>query len=176
MSIALRAAAILLALVFAWAGLAKVAQPRQWRDALGRYSLPAAVRVAALILTPLAELVAVALIMTGQTRAAGAWTLGLIAIFCLALMRARQLQGDRLPCGCFGRTSERDYRLLLLRNAALALPALLLIRAPADVVFFDGFGFRPPDTLPTILVALGVGVALWTALQASHALRRRDPS
>ena len=175
MSIALRAAALLLALVFAWAALAKVVQPGRWRDALSRYSLPVALRVAALILTPLAELVVVALIVGGQSRAAGALVVALIAMFCIALLRARQLQGDRVPCGCFGRTTERDYRLLLLRNAVLAAPAVLLMRARANVVLFEGFAFEPTDVLPAILVGVGLGVALWTMLQASHSLKRRDP-
>jgi hypothetical protein len=72
-------------------------------------------------------------------------------------VRARARVGDRLPCGCFGRTARRDVRLVLFRNAALAALGALVAATPGGATTFRW----PAETelLPTVLVAAAVVLA-----------------
>ncbi len=164
-------AAAVLSVVFAWAALAKLARWRDWRDALGRYDLSGAAKGIATWGVPLVEATILALLIAGRERVAGALVLAVISAFSLAVLRARAARGDRVPCGCFGRASTRDYRALLVRNALLgALAALLLLadrRAPALALP------RGAEALPAGLAAAGLVVAAWMSWQVRSALRRR---
>jgi methylamine utilization protein MauE len=119
--------------VFAWASLAKLLAPGRWRAGLERYDLPGWLRLPALAGTPLAEAAVPVLVLAGRPRAAGLLALGLLAAFSGALAWARTRLGDRVPCSCFGRTRERDVRLLLLRNAGLAALAAIVAAGGAPV-------------------------------------------
>jgi hypothetical protein len=142
-------AADLLVVVFAWAALAKVVRFRRWRSSLDAYRLPFPVILAGAV--PAAEASITVLVLLGRSRMASVGALMLLAGFSMAILRARRLVGDRVPCGCFGGRSQRDYRVLLARNAALAPVALAAFSDPGIVA-------TPGDVevLPAALLLLGV--------------------
>jgi hypothetical protein len=140
--------------VFAWAALSKVVRFRRWRADMETYRLPGEQALA--VAVPLAEGAVPLLALTGRPVAAALVALGLLAGFSFAILRARRLAGDRLPCGCFGGTTRRDFRLLLARNGALALlaAAALADRTP------PWEGARPAEALPLALVAVALLLGL----------------
>jgi hypothetical protein len=165
--------ALLLGAVFAWASVAKILRFAEWKRILSAYGLPPSVHGVTSWGVPLVEALVVTLIVMGETRAGAALALMLLSGFSLALVRARSLQGERLPCGCFGRTKERDYRLLLARNAFLALLPATLLLGGRDVAPLSGA--RAPtgdDLVPTLLALAGILLALWTAREVSGAFRK----
>jgi hypothetical protein len=144
-------AAELVALVFAWAAIGKALRFRRWRGQILGYGLPAAGTLA--VAVPLVEAGVPALVVGGFPTAAGALALGLLAAFSAAILRARRLEGDRLPCGCFGGGDRRDYRLLLARNLALGAVAAAALADPAGDPWAD---VGPAELLPVVLLAVGL--------------------
>lgn len=152
----------LLAVAFFWAAIAKASRPAAWRAALLGYRLPKAVVVPALVLVPVAEIVAGVLLSAGgvASKAGAALSVALLASFSLAVLHARRIAGDRLPCGCFGGGGSRDFRLMLVRNAALGAVAAAILLVPAVA----RYELESPDAtqlLPALLVALGVVLIAW---------------
>ena len=171
--VAVRLLAALLGAVFAWSAVAKLLHMEAWKSALARYRLPAPVERAARGLVPAVELVVPVLILVGSMRAAAALVLVLVGVFSLAVLRARSLEGDRLPCGCFGKTKARDYRLMLVRNSVLAVMASALLLGADDVPLFEGIG--APDgseILPVVLVLVGLVAVAWIAWSAGSSFRK----
>lgn len=164
---------LILAAVFAWAAIAKALRFSDWRAVLVGYRLPGLVARVSSWTVPLAELFVVGLILAGETKAGSALSLMLLSSFSLALVRARALQGVRLPCGCFGARKERDYRLLLARNGSLAvLPAALLLGGH-DLTPLSGLvSPSAGDVLPTLLALVGILLALWTAREVAGAVKK----
>jgi hypothetical protein len=150
-----------LAVAFAWAAISKLAGYQRWRRALSGYALPRGLERIALVGTPVMELVAVGLILSGPLQVAGAFVLALLASFCVVILRAHARQGDRLPCGCFGGTTERDYRLMLIRNAALGFPASVLMLSGNSGLIDRLESFKGSDALPLGLVFVAGGLILW---------------
>jgi hypothetical protein len=146
-------AAELLAAVFAWAAVVKVLRFRRWRTEVAGYRLPAEGLVGAVV--PLAETAVPVLVVSGFPAAAAILGLALLAAFSGAILRARRLQGDRLPCGCFGGRKRRDYRLLLARNLALGVVAMAALADPTRRPWTE---IGPAEMLPILL--LGVGLAV----------------
>ena len=164
-----RGCALLLAGVFAWAAVAKIARWRSWRDALHAYRLPDPAVLPVAVLTPVAEAAVVVALMGGALRVAGAATLALLAGFSAVVVRAQARHGRRLPCGCFGRSSDRDARYLLGRNVLLASLAIVVSLWGEDVAVVDPI--RAPDlseAVPIALSAAGVvaGVLLVGGLRS----------
>jgi hypothetical protein len=162
---------LVLAATFAWASIAKLMAWRRWRSTLRRYGLGRAQEHAAAVGVPAAEALVVALFLAVSARAAAALALALMSAFSLAVVRARALQGDELPCGCFGRAAKRDYREILVRNALLgALAAVALVAGDrARTLQLPG----SQEVLPAALAVTGmvlVGVVAW---QAGGALKKR---
>ncbi len=150
-----------LAIAFAWAALSKLASYERWRGASRGYSLPESLERVAGWGTPAMEIVAVVLVLTGPLGVAGAVILALLASFCLAILSARASKGDRLPCGCFGGTTERDYRLMLIRNAVLAVPAGVLVLS-GETGLIDRLGsIEGSDVVAFGLVLLAGGLIVW---------------
>jgi hypothetical protein len=124
--------AVALGVVFGWAAVAKALSPADWTAGLRRYGLPGAAGRAAAFVVPIVELAVPGLVLAGYPRLAGVLALGLLVVFSAAILRAKGAIGERLPCACFGRSRWRDYRILLLRNAALAgLAVVVALHAPA---------------------------------------------
>ena len=169
-----RIASILLAVAFAWAGIAKLLTYRSWRAVLDRYGLPRPLGAVVAPIVPVAELVLAAVIVFVSPRVGAIAAVGALAAFSLAIMRARAIQGDRLPCGCFGGSAERNYQTMIVRNAVLGTLATIVlisrIRTAIDLP-------PPPtaaDAVPVALVIVGCALALWTALHTASSLRRRE--
>ena len=159
-----------LAVVFAWSACAKFVRYDDWRVALAGYRLPAAMERVARLLVPVAELFVPILFIAGAVKSGAGLVVALVAGFSLAVLRARSFEGDRLPCGCFGKTKVHDYRLMLIRNSFLGALAAVLLLAGDDVALFDGIGAPGssevvPVTL-TVVGLVGLGWALWAATSA----------
>lgn len=155
----------LLAIAFFWAAIAKASRPSAWRAALGGYRLPQRVVVPALVLVPVIELLTAILLSAGgaASKAGAALSVALLGAFSLAVLRARAVRGDRLPCGCFGGSGSRDYRLMLVRNAFLGAvaAAILLVRPVAE---YELESPPPSQLLPALLVGLGVVLIAWLVM------------
>jgi hypothetical protein len=135
--------------------------------------LPSALERTSRIAVPVVEIVVPVLFVVGNVGAGAALVVALVGAFSLAVLRARAVEGDRLPCGCFGRSKARDYRLMLVRNAALGVAAGTLLLAGRDVPVFDGVGApRSSDVIPLTLSAIGLVAAAWAVWAAGSALRK----
>ena len=159
-----------LGLVFAWSACAKFVRFDDWREALAGYRLPAILERIARLLVPVVELLVPVLFIAGRVKAGAALVVALVAAFSLAVLRARSFEGDRLPCGCFGKRKVHDYRLMLIRNSFLGGLAAVLLLAGDDVPIFEGIGAPGssevvPVTL-TVVGLIGLGWALWAASTA----------
>lgn len=162
-----------LAVAFTWAAVAKASRPSAWRNALLGYGLPKPTIVPALVLVPVVEIGTGVLLSAGgvAAKAGAALAVALLASFSLAVLRARQFGGDRLPCGCFGGSGRRDYRLMLVRNAFLGAvaAAILLVRPVAE------YELEPPaasQALPVLLVAVGLVLIGWLVMTFARGVGR----
>ena len=160
--IAVRVFALALSFTFAWSALGKVVRFDDWRKLLAGYRLPGPTEIATRFLVPASESAVVIAILAGNVRIGAAASLLLLAAFSIAILRARALQGDRLPCGCFGATKTRDYRFSLVRNAGLAVLAGALLVSGEDGSPLEGFA--PPsgsETIAALLVLVGGALIAW---------------
>jgi uncharacterized membrane protein YphA (DoxX/SURF4 family) len=137
-------ARLVLAVTWAWAGVAKVADPDAAVRAVRAYRLlpEAAVRPLAWGL-PFLELALAALLLAGlATRFAALGSAGLLAVF-MAAMGSAWARGLRIDCGCFGGggaspgVGAGDYLLDLARDAGLLAVALLLAWSPRSRLAVD---------------------------------------
>jgi Methylamine utilisation protein MauE len=172
MSLITLLAGSVLAFVFGWGALAKLVRFPQWQTALAVYRLPAGGATIAAVVVPFLESIVVALLGTGHALAGAALTLGLLAAFSLALLSARREHADRLPCGCFGRTTLHDYRLLVARNAGLAVLAGIVLIDGRDHLMTESLWSAPTTLLPTALVVVGLSLALWVGRELIEGMRR----
>ena len=167
-----RLAALLLFTIFAWAAAMKLVSYDRWSAILDRYGLPSMLRTAARPGVPIAEgAIAIAGVFLSP-RIGAAAALAVLAGFSLAVLRARTINGDKLPCGCFGGSEERHYRTMIFRNGLLAASAAAVLLADEYV---DPVAASLPatgDALPFVLALAGLGLALWTASQVSNAMKR----
>jgi methylamine utilization protein MauE len=166
-------AAVILAATFAWAALAKIIRFHRWREALAGYALPAALERAARIGVPAAEGAVPVSILAGAMPAGAGLALALLAAFSLVVVRARRLRGDRLPCGCFGRTVTRDVRLILARAAILGGIAVVALAGPGRLAVTLP---RATEWLPAGLAVGGVVLAALMARHTATALREGRPA
>lgn len=169
-----RFASILLAVAFAWAAVAKITAFRRWQQVLERYGLPKPVRMVAGPAVPVFELVIAVISLLVSPRIGAIAAVAALAAFSLAIMRARTLQGDRLPCGCFGGSSERNYQTMIVRNAILGTLATIVLVSGLDSAIGLPSAPTASDALPVGLMVVGGALAIWTGLQASSYLRHRE--
>lgn len=159
-------------MVFAWSAVAKLIRHGTWRGVLARYRLGRWGALVAVAVPPV-ELAVPALILGGATRAGAALALLLLVPFSLAVLRARALEGDRLPCGCFGKANTRDYRTVLARNAGLGVLSGVILLGGPDVSLAEGMTFpSTSELLPAALVATGLVTASLVAVGVMRALRK----
>jgi hypothetical protein len=166
-------AGVAIAIVFGWGAFAKVIRFSEWQQALHAYHLPRSVDLAASIGVPCVELGVVVLLGTGHARAGSALTLALLASFSLALLTARPVQGNSLPCGCFGRATRHDYRLLVARNAGLACLAGIILVGGRDDLLAGSLHPASMTLLPAALVGLGVAMAFWIGREITQVVRKQ---
>jgi hypothetical protein len=171
---AVRVAAALLALLFAWAAAAKVIRFGSWRSELEGYDLRRPLRHVALGGVPLLEGAVVALVLVGELPPAGALCIAAVSAFSLAILRRRSVEGDRFPCACFGRSTTRDYRVMLTRNLLVAVLGVVVVLGGSGVSVLEGLRAPGPgELLPAVLVVAGVTLITWMVVQASTSLRRK---
>ena len=157
-----RFGAFILAATFGWAALAKLLRFSEWRAALRAYRFSQPLERVAVKAVPIAEAAIATLLLARFTRVASVASIALLAAFSLVLYRAARQRGSRVPCGCFGRTRERDARIALARNAALmVVSAWLLGRG-------DDFAPWPPapqgdEWVAAALTLLASALAAWAA-------------
>lgn len=146
-----RAAALVLAAVFAVAAVAKLRQPTATSSSFAALGLPAAGLLAYAVPAVEAAL-AVALVVAP---APAAWAgLVLLAVFTLVLARAIA-RGTDAPCACFGsarRAREPVSGVELVRNAMLAALAIVATGAPTGDT---GVPSLPALVIVTLAVAAG---------------------
>lgn len=121
-------ARLLLAAVFAVAGVAKLSDREGSRQAVADFGVPSALAAPIGILLPLAELaVAAALIPTATALWGGVGALGLLLLF-IAGIGANLARGRRPDCRCFGQIHSAPVgSSTLIRNGVLAAVAALLV-------------------------------------------------
>lgn len=108
----------------------KLIRYERWTAIVDRYALPSVLGAIAKPTVPIAEL-AIAVVGLFVSPAIGASAaLAALALFSLAVLRARRINGDKLPCGCFGGSEERHYRTMILRNGLLGALAAAILLAP----------------------------------------------
>ncbi len=124
MSAALLIARCALALVFAVAAVAKLADRGGFRHTLGEFGMPRALVGPAAIALPLAELAVAVLLVPEPTAVAGAIAaLVLLAAFSAAIARVL-LRGEQPDCNCMGQVHSTPVGAgTLARNATLAVVA-----------------------------------------------------
>jgi hypothetical protein len=121
---------------------------------------------------PHAEVAAAALFVIGRWRVAGALVIALLSAFSLAIARVGASGGDKVPCGCFGRDTAREPRVLIGRNGLLAgLASIVLLGLCLDPG--GGSATNLENALPAAWVVLGALLIAWMTWQVASALRRR---
>lgn len=147
------ASALLLAALFAWAGVAKALRPEATRSGFARLGVPAA--AAAAWVVPSGEL-GLAVLLLVRPRAGALAALVALAVFSVVLARA-MARGATRGCACFG--PGRDPGLLStarLRNGLLAAAALIAWTGE------PGLGSLPALAAMSAATVIGVvALALW---------------
>ena len=165
--------AAVLSVVFAWSACAKLLRLQDWFAALAAYRLPPLLERTARVAVPVVELLVPAFFVAGNVGAGAALVVALVGTFSLAVLRARSREGDRLPCGCFGKAKVRDYRLLLVRNSILGAMAAGLLLAGGDVALFDGVGApSSSEFVPVTLSVMGLLAAGWAVWAVGSSFRK----
>ena len=168
-------AAAALTVTFGAAALTKLAGWRSWRRALRSYGLPGRSEPCAAFAVPAAEALVALLPLMGLGSSAGLLAIVLLSALSIAIVAARARGDRRIDCGCFGPARRRDYRVLLLRNGALALMAAVAWRAGQDAWALRSLGVpRGSEFLPAAITLVGLVLAAWVAAQTIRALARRS--
>ena len=153
------AAAIVLAGVFAWAGVAKLTKRDDTEASFRALGVPA-VSLSARIVPIVELLLAVGLLVVPGI---AAWfALVLLAAFTAVVWRAVQ-NGVAAPCSCFGSARKEPVSTTeIVRNAMLAALAVLATGAPATFAW---------PALPAVVIVT-VGVAIGRVVLGVVDLRR----
>ena len=164
-------ARMLLLVVFATAGIAKLLDREGSREALSGFGVPAGALSAGAILLPLAELAtAIALVPTATAQWGGLAALALLLAFSAGIANAMRL-GQAPDCHCFGQLqSSPAGRNTLVRNLALAVPAAFVaVEGPGPAV-----STWVADRTAAELVATGTGLAAVVLGALALSLWRRN--
>jgi hypothetical protein len=157
---------------FAWSAVAKAVRPAAWRGALTGFHLPRALSGPAFVAVPVAEAAVVGLGLLGLGSAAAWLALALLGAFSIAVIRARLLTGEAVPCGCFGARTARDWRLVLARNALLAaVAAWALAQGSGASPRWSELVPRGGELVPAALATGSVLAAAWVLMQVGAASR-----
>ena len=129
-------AQLLLAVVFATAGVAKLLDQAGSRSALEGFGVPQAVVPAAGLLLPLVELATAVALVVHSTARFGALAALLLLLAFIGAIAGAMARGKAPDCHCFGQLhSAPAGRGTLIRNAVLAAPAaIVLVNGPAPPI------------------------------------------
>jgi thiol-disulfide isomerase/thioredoxin/uncharacterized membrane protein YphA (DoxX/SURF4 family) len=161
-------AQVLLALVFAVAGISKLANPAGSRTAMTDFGVPHSIAPLAAILLPLAELAVAVALLTTYTWYGAAGALALLLIF-MAGIGYNLARGRHPDCRCFGQLQSKPVGAsTLIRNAALAALAGAVLWAGPDVTepgllgrLGDLTGGQVAILAAVLAVALAVSGLVW---------------
>lgn len=130
-----RGARWLLAAVFLYAGLPKLADPRLFAEVIGAYGLlPEFLVLPAAILLPLAELIAAVLLVCGKIQ--GLWLSAMLMACFIGVLSYGIHLGLDIDCGCFG---PEDYEHAAFSGLRAALARDLLLLIPLIYGFWHSF-------------------------------------
>jgi uncharacterized membrane protein YphA (DoxX/SURF4 family) len=139
------AARLVLAVVFAVAGLPKLLDPDGTIHSVRAFRLvPEAFVPAFGYGLPVLELALALLLLVGLLTRPAAAVIGVLLVMFMVGIAAAWARGLRIECGCFGASSgpvvdpARGYALDLLRDAGLLLLAAWLVVFPASRLSLDG--------------------------------------
>lgn len=165
-------AQLLLAIVFATAGVGKLRDRPGSRQALTDFGVPEGVAPAGAVLLPVAELcTAAALLIHASARAGAIAALVLLLAFIAGIARALA-RGEAPDCHCFGQIhSAPAGRGTLARNGVLAAIALVVAIHGAGPAYDDWVQARTGAELAA--AGLGVMAAVLAAICARLWLDRR---
>lgn len=158
---AIVAASWVLALVFGRAALIKLAHFPRWRATLLAHALPRPLQILALPIVPVAEAAVPVLALSGQARLSSALAVALLIVFSAAVIHGRIRQGEKLPCGCFGKRRVGDYRAMLLRNLGLGMTAAIVLAGKPGGPLLSGLrGPHLGEAIPALLLLLGLALGV----------------
>lgn len=126
-----------LAVIFLYAAVEKIIDPREFAVAIYNYDLlpDIAVNMLAVILPMLEIFLAVSLISGIYVRGASLTASFLFLAFAIALS-ASLLRGLDISCGCFGKSSENINWLYLIRDLSLFLMSIFVFLVDEDRNYF----------------------------------------
>jgi hypothetical protein len=160
----------ILAIVFAWSGVAKLRRPTLAALAMMDFGVLRRVRPGLGSALGAAELLVALSLATGTLP--GIFlpvTAGLLWFFVLLIAKSL-LSGKDFACFCFGETDSRLSRMTLVRTVALALLASVLALAPLPYASFD-----QTYLLQAISAAAFVGTIVLGSQIANLLRWNRDP-
>src|SRR4051794_38955489 len=166
---------VLLAVVFATAGVAKLLDLKASRESLRDFGMPAGVANTAGVLLPIAELATALLLLLTPTAEIGAvLALVLLGAFIFGIARAMR-QGVAPDCNCFGQLhSAPAGRTTLIRNGILAALAVVVLIGGGGPAIDDWGGDRSTAELVALIgVVAAVALGAW-AVQLSKRVRALD--
>lgn len=170
---------VLLAAVFALAGVTKLFDLPGSRRAMADFGVPGRAVPATGLLVPLCELaVAVALVPHNSARWAAIAALAMLLAFSGAIASA-MLRGRAPDCHCFGQVhSAPAGPWTLARNAGLAgLAALLALRGPGPAIdsWVSARSAAELVAIGATLLALGLAAVSFRLWSANRRLQRAAP-
>ena len=123
-------ARLVLAWVFISAGLPKVQDPLAFGVAIEGYRVvTGSFTLWAAVILPWLELIIGVGLLTPWLRRASAGIMTLLLILFIVLHASAWIRGLDITCGCFGKNAgSPDYHWLILRNIALLLVSVFILR------------------------------------------------
>lgn len=159
-------AQVLLSVLFATAGVGKLADLPGSRRALADFGVPTRALPLAAFALPLVELAtAIALLIPPATRAGAVAAMALLLAFIVGIARALA-RGETPDCHCFGQIhSAPAGRGTLVRNLALAVPAVLLLVHGSGPSLGDWAAARSSAELVAVCGAIAAALSTTTAVR-----------
>ena len=138
------AARLALAFVWAWAGLAKIADPDAATRAVRAYDLfPEALVKPIAWGLPFVELALALLLLVGLATRPAAWVSAVLFVAFIAMIGSAWARGLSIDCGCFGgggvtnRFDASRYAEEIVRDVVLLGLALFLALGPRSALALD---------------------------------------
>jgi thiol-disulfide isomerase/thioredoxin/uncharacterized membrane protein YphA (DoxX/SURF4 family) len=173
MDIALLIVRLVLAVVFAIAGIAKFLSKKTTAEMLREFSVPASMAEPAALLLPAAELITALLLVSSATAEVGAVVATFLLLMFSLAIAVNLSRGRRPSCQCFGALSARPVSAsTLVRNGVLLLMALAIAasglgREPASAFSWLSL-LSFPEKLLTFIASvslLATSVTLFIVIQ-----------
>jgi peroxiredoxin/uncharacterized membrane protein YphA (DoxX/SURF4 family) len=166
---------VLLAVVFATAGVGKLLDLKASRESLRDFGMPAGLANIAGVLLPIAELATAVLLLLTPTAEIGAVVaLVLLGGFIFGIARAMR-QGVAPDCNCFGQLhSAPAGRTTLIRNGILAALAVVVLIGGGGPAIDDWVSDRSAAELIALVGVVAAAALGFWAYQLSRRVRQLD--